>query len=443
MRTEKKEINSTTMELKIILEKEEVDKLYNKTVKYFRNKYAIPGFRKGKAPLSMVKKMFKEAIDASFELAAADEYLNQALLNEKENPINEPELLSYEWNDNGEYEMVFKFEIMPKIDVKKYKNLEVEYVEEKLTDEHINSHLEQLRNEYATTSQITENIQEHDIFDLLFYDNKEDEKPLFEIKNIHYHAENFPEEFNKFIQTAKENDTIAIKLDPSKFTNQIPENFDTKKEYIVKISNIKRIEKPNLDDDFAKDLNFESLDDLKKNLAKDFEKQLDEKNREAKITAVKVKIIEENPFDVPKSVIDNYSKELAGSYVKTKEELDKIIPLFNSMAEFNIKNYLIKNDIVKKEKLELTDEDLENYNKKKAEKLSMDLEKFKELYKSTIEKDSYKDQVLEEKYNNFLLENNKVIPTVKAKDDTETQPKEEKIEEKEKNNNKQEVKEEK
>ncbi len=419
MKTEIKELNSTTAEFKVILEKNEVDQLYGKTVKYFRNKYAIPGFRKGKAPISMVKRMFKEAIDASFELAAYDQFLNEALIQAKQKPINEPELVSNKWLDNNEYEFTVKFEKMPEVDIKRYKDLEVEYIEEKFSDELVENQLQTLLAEYATKEQITENIQEHDHITLEFYKSKDSESPLFVLNDIHYHKQDFNDKFNTFIKSAKVGDMVETELVLDNIVSSLPDEYEPETVYFIKLTEAVRIKVPELNDDFAKDLNFDNLEALKKDIEKTIKEQIEQKNLESKITAVKMKIIEENPFDIPKHLIDKYSYELASSYVQDKNQIQQIIPMFASISEFNIKSYYIEKDIVKKENLDLTDQDIEEYNKKKAEEMHLDLDKYIELYKKTIETQTYKDRILEEKYNKFLLENNNFKPIEKKKENSE------------------------
>ena len=438
MRIEKNLTSSTIMEFKIILEKEEAEKEYNKSVRYFRNKYVIPGFRKGKAPLPMVKKMFKEAIDGAFEISVYENYFPKALQEENQNPINEPEMVSSKW-ENDEFEMVLKFEVMPEVKVEKYKGLEIEFPGEEYNEEILNKQIEEIRKQNATQEDVEEKAQEGFYINLEFYENKDDEKPIYKLENTYYSPAHFSKEMNDFLQNAKTGDTVDAVFDIEPFDKNAVNIIKKDKTYHIKLARIYKLNLPELNDEFAKDLEFDSFEDMKKKLEEDIIKYIDEKNKESKLTSVKLKLIEENPFDVPNTMVANYSKELASSYVQTSQDLDRIAPMFNEMAVFNIKSYFIRNEIIKMENLKVEDDDLEKLIKIEAEKLKMDSEEYKKLYKDRINSDNFKDRALDMKYDDFLLENNtfKLLKNKEEEKDNSKENKEDKAEKTEQTQEKQ------
>ena len=423
MKTETKNINSTKMNLKVIVEKTETTKLYNDTVKYFKNNYAIHGFRKGKAPIAMIKKLYGDVIESTFAKAATDEYFEKGLAETNLNPIDEPQVISSNWTEDKEYEIVFEFEIIPKIDIVKYKDLDVEYMEYKLADDMINGELEKLQNDNAFEEESEDFPKENDLISFSLSTN-EDEKDSKTYVSELLSESDFSKKFCDEIKKHKVGD---------KFKSLFGQNLNgheeiDPKEYFVVLNAVETKILPELNDDFAKDLDYESLDALKKTIATELSAQFEQKNYENKITAIKLKIIENNPFDIPQSLIERYSEELATNYVQSKEQIKEISHLFNNAAEFNFKSFMIQDNIIKKEKLEINDNDTEKFIDDEAKRLNLATENYKELYKTTIESEKFKDSVLVIKYEDFLIASNKLTP--KAEESTETKE-QEKIDENE------------
>lgn len=425
MKTELKDISQCEKELTITIDSQEALDEYNKILNSFKNHLAMPGFRKGKAPLSMIERTYGEHAKEEFYNQKLGDFYKKAIDEKDVKPINQGEATKVEWEKGKDLVATFKFEVMPEIKIEKYKNLKVPFEETKFKKEMVDATIEDFR--YRMGNEITpETAEENDFIKAIIKFLDDEGKITKEIEREFILGDNsYSKSFNIKLTWLKVDDEIKTKLfakDQKTTDNEINEKF-INKEFLVKIKSIKRRILPELNDEFAKDLEYNSLKELRKKVTEELKLKLKKENKERMRSSIIIKIIEENPFDVPKSVITNYAESLAKPYVKKyKIELEKIIPMYMGIAEYNLKSHLILEELKKKEKIEITDEDKEEIIKEAADNLKMKLDKYKEMYKKQIKSDEFKFAVEERKLIKFLEKHSKFVPYPKEKKEQDNPP---------------------
>jgi trigger factor len=418
VKVEIEDVSQCVKELEITVDSAEALQEYNKVLRSFKNYVVIPGFRKGKAPLNMIERNYGENAKEEFFNQKLGEYYKQALDEKDISPISQGEPIKVEWEKGNDFVAVFKYEIMPQVKIEKYKGIEVAFEETTFKDEMIDATLNDYRNKMAT-EETPEISLEGDIV-------KAAVKFLDDEKNITKEVErtfeigknSYSKTFNTKVTGLKLGDEVTSKL----FTkSQKSEDQDITsdlkdRDFMIEIKEIKRMILPELNDDFAKDLEYDSMKDLRVKVAEELKKKLETDNKEHRKTAILAKLIELNPFDVPPSMVKGYAENMAKPYAEQyKMELEKLVPMYTQMAEFNVKNHFMLEELKKLEKIEITDEDKEKIFTEAAANLNMEVDKYKEMYKKQLESEDFKYSAEERKIMEILESNVKFVPFPKEK----------------------------
>lgn len=410
MSTEIQQLNESERKISIEMPQEETQKYFEEILKKEAKKIQIPGFRKGKAPLSLVKKMYGEALfydnlDKIAENKFWDEIDSQGI-----EVLGIPKLTDLDLTKDGGIKFEIQFEVTPKIEIENFEDIEVEKAEFEISDKFIENYIEyirfQLRNEEPA-----EKIDSMDYIVLL--------EKLDDSKN----AESQPKQFSIYLKNPDVNQefinlligkNLNEELETSiPLLNKEDEKSATEKEVIrYKILEIKKVILPEINDELAKKYSegkIETLEDLKKRL---IEEELAYQNEEEKLNlrkAIRNAFIEKYNFTPPPSLIlrhqNQIEEELKTKY-KTKVIPDYLQKDIKEIAEMDVKWYLITKSIMDKYNLHLTSEEVENYAQELADKYNQDKDSIlKYLYsnKSTLLSEKETDKLFD-----FLLSKIKI-----------------------------------
>jgi trigger factor len=406
VKTEVKEISPVMRELTITIEADEMQEEYRKELNKFKNYVQIPGFRKGKAPIAMVERIYGEYAKEEFLSKKMETYYQEALKTIDVHPVSEASTDKIEWEKGKELVAVFTFEIMPEIVVSNYQNLEIPYEERPFSKEMIDIQLNEIQKQLATIIQPEQlEIEDEVNFTARILDengNAADEK---NIETLFVKGE-FTDEFYDNLEHAKVGEEIKTILYETgdmeeERRKQAVEEFGEDcfgKEYIVKINSINRHAVPEINDELAKDMEFDSLEELKQHIEKEIMEKLKKENEDTMRGAIIDKLLKENPFELPPSMVLRYAETMAKPYAKAyKTTVEELIPIYKNIAEYNMKSYYLLEELKKLEPVEITDEDRENLIAEAAANLNMEVDKYKELYKKQIESEEFEAPIIEKK----------------------------------------------
>ena len=417
--------NANEVKLEITIEAEKfenaIKKVYFQSAKYFN----IPGFRKGKAPQNIVERYYGKEIfyEDAFNEVVPEEF-EQALKDNNIEAVSRPDIDIKQIGKGQDLIFTAVVQTKPEAELGKYKGIEIKKIEYNVTDHDIEHELGHMQEKNSRLVSIDDRPVENGDITVIDFEGSVDGVPFDGGK-----AEGHELEIGSgaFIP-GFEDQIVGMKIDEEKDINvKFPEEYFSKdlagKDAVfkVKLHEIKKKELPKLDDEFAKDVSeFDTLKELKDSIKEKLETQNNERAKYETQDAVIKAVSENTKLDIPSGMIeleiDNMLKDIETrlSYQglkleqyfkmmgKTEEEVRKE---YEPQAIEGIKSRLTLEAIIKKEKIEATDEEIdakikemaENYGKKEEE--IKDNENIRNYIKQGIES---------EKAIDFLVENAKI-----------------------------------
>jgi len=390
-----------------------------------RKEVVLPGFRKGKAPIKLIRIRMGEDADKDAMSEVATNVLRQEVIKQSMNLITDPQLVAWTIEEGKPLHFGIHAEIQPNIELKEYKGLEVEVEAKDSDDSAVDAELERLRNDFAVWESVAagHKLTEGDsvVVDVTVTGDKGQE--LKHLGRENWLATNwksqFPEEVAKALEGKSAGDIVEVSV-TSQRESRKGDAIESTDKHTVKIRDIKQRKLPNLDDEFAKDTGeHQTLDELKAAIKKNLAEGDEGRKRAAAIAEITKSIIIKNPFDAPRSFIAN---ERYRSIMEEEEyfrrmglRLDQIIgdgqkylAYKSAEASFRVKQAYIFSKLAEMEKLEVTDADLEKEIEQMAEKSGRKPLAIRAKLEAEKRLDGLKSQLLDRKLADFLIGNNKV-----------------------------------
>ena len=400
---------------------EGMKKVYAKTAKYFN----IKGFRKGKAPMALVEKTYGPEIfyeDTFNEIVP--EIFEKEVEENKLEVVSKPQIDIVQMGKGKELIFTAVVQVKPEVKLGRYKGISLKKVEYKVTDEDINNELNNMANKNSRLVSIeNEPVAEKDIAVIDFegfVDGVAFEGGKAENHELEIGSKTFIPGF--------EDQIIGMKIEDEKDINvKFPEEYFSAElagkdaTFKVKLHEIKRKELPELDDEFAKDVSeFDTLEELKNSIKEKLETENANKEKyETEENAIKT-VCDATDIEIPSGMIetevDNMMKDVETrlSYQglnlkqylqmvgKSEEDMRKE---FEEQAKVSVKSRLVLDAIVKAEKIEASEEEIEEKIKEMAENYGRNAD---ELKNNQHLINYIKENMVAEKAIKFVVDNAKI-----------------------------------
>ncbi len=418
--------NANEVKLNVTIEAEKFDeaikKVYFKSAKYFN----IPGFRKGKAPMNIVEKYYGKEIfyeDAFNEVVP--EELEKAVEENKLQVVSRPDIEVTQIGKGQDLIFTAVFQTKPEAELGKYKGVEIKKIEYKVTDEDIEHELGHMQEHNSRLISVEDRpVEKGDIANINFegfVDGVAFEGGKAENHDLEIGSNTFIPGFEDQIIGMKidEEKDIKVKFPDEYFSKDLAGKDATFK---VKVNEIKKKELPTLDDEFAKDVSeFDTLKELKASIKEKQQKQNDERAKYETQDAVIKAVCENVKVDIPSGMVETETENMLkdmeqrlayqglklDQYLqmmgKTKEEMQKE---YEPQAIEAIKSRLAIEAVIKAEKIEVPDIDIEEKMKEMAKNYGR--ENDEEFMKNENVKNYIKQGLESEKALEFLVENAKI-----------------------------------
>lgn len=410
VKTEVKKISSSKRELTITMEKDALEPIREKQAKRVQKEVQYPGFRKGKAPLNLIKRRYADAIEAYTLDMAMDQGLRQAAEENELVVLGTPEAKKIDFDENGNLVSVIEVETYPEIELKQYKGFEFTRDKYVITDKIVEETIERLLHERAEIHPVDGPVAEGHTAILDMQELDENEKPIkdkkYENISVHIGDGKFDPDLEKQI--------IGMKVDEEKIiTKKYPDDFPQEEfagkeeKYLIKVKNIEEEVLPELTDDLVKELDLDvvTVEELRQLTRDNLEKNYQREAENRLVTDVYQKLIEENPFDLPQALIDNYLNHMVQDVKAKNPQLPEaeIRNYYQADAIYQMKVYYLRDAIAKAENIEVTEEDIQKFLEEIKD------EKVRDLYKQNEQLlNSVKEDILGKKVFDFILENSKI-----------------------------------
>ena len=415
---------NSVVTLKLTIDAQSFDKACKDAYNKNKTKFNVQGFRKGKAPMSIVEKFYGEGVffeDAvntlfpdAFEAAVKEHDLDT---------VARPEIDVEEIGKGKNLVIIADVAVKPEITLGEYKNLTVEKPDSEVSDEEVEKEIEAMREQNARFVTVEDReVKEKDML-LIDFNGKVDG-----VEFEGGQAENYSiiVGSNTFIPGFEEQ-LVGMKLNEEKdLSVKFPEEYHAENlagkdaVFTVKVNEIKEKELPELDDEFAKDVSeFDTLEDLKADVKAKLQKTKDEyADRELENKLVKM-AAENATVEIPEAMIDSqvenmvydfeYQLKYQGldleNYLKfTNMSIEGLKEQMRPDAKSRVLNSLVIEAISKSENIESTEEDLEQELTKMAESYKMEVDKLKSTLRPS-DMDYIKDTVVARKTVEFIKGN--------------------------------------
>jgi len=419
MKVEVEDISAIEKKVKVEIPAEQVHDEFELAFSEVQKEARIKGFRQGKAPRKILELQFQDYIRERVLRKLLEETIAPALDRKQLKPIIEPGVELGELKPDQPFSYTLKVELKPVVELKQYQGFEIEQEIYELSEKSIDYELERLRERYAVYQEPKEQRPARD-GDLLVLDLKAelDGKPFPQAggENLQYTMgqEAYIPDFAKQLAGIRVGESRTFKV---KYPEDSPRKELAGKEltYTVALKSLKEKILPELNDDFAKEFGGqENLAALRKKVGEDITTYLKRLSRLKMERALLDKLVEQNPVEVPKSVVRRHSRELAANGLRGmglkepgEEELERFSSHFAERAEKEVKAGFILEAIIEKEKLELGPEDEERRFKELAGVYQLDPSKLKDQLGEEQLK-HFRAQWLEDKALDFLFSQSKI-----------------------------------
>ena len=376
MKYEVKKLEKSAVEVKLFLAAGEVSPIVDKVVKHIAESAEVPGFRKGHAPKEAIIANYKEHVNEDVASAVINENFPEVVEKENLQPISYVRIKEIELKDD--LVVTFDIDVYPEFTLGNYKGLEVEKKTFEMTDERLNQELESLVNSQTKLEEVADAEYQAalgDTVDLAFEGfidgvpfpgGKADSHPL------ELGSKSFIDTFEDQLVGYKKGQEGEINV---KFPEEYhaPEYAGKPATFKVKINAIKKLVKPELNDELAKTLGYESVADLKTKLSEDVVKRENDRIENEYVVALLDKVQESTTVEVPVSLvqaeIENRMREFEYQLSMQGFKMDDYLKMMGGnrdlfaaqmapAAEKKVKNDLILDKIAKENKFETTDAEL-------------------------------------------------------------------------------------
>lgn len=397
LQVEKLEKNMAKLTIEVPAEEFDaaIKNAYNKN----KNKFSIPGFRKGKAPLAMLEKMYgagifyedaaNEVIDASYPKAAEES---------KEEIVSTPEIKVTQIEKGKAFIYEATVALKPEVTLGEYKGVEVKKAEAVVTDEDVENELTAARKKNGRLIDVEDGtIEDGDntIIDFIGYiDDKTFDGGAGTDYPLVIGSHSFIEGFEDQLIGKKKGETCDVNVTfPAEY--HADELAGKPAKFVVTIKEVKRNELPELNDEFASEVSdFDTLDEYKADIRK---KLQEKKEQDAKVeneNNVIEKVVENAQMELPQPMVDTQAREMVENYARRLQSQglnindymkytgmtpEKLMEQMRPEAEKRIKTRLVLEKVVEVENVEVSDEKLDEQINEIAASYKLEGAKLKEM----------------------------------------------------------------
>lgn len=370
-----KKLSETVYEVSATRNGEELKHLKEHVLVHFKD-VKVDGFRKGHVPADVLEKKFKKEIEGEILNHIISEEYRKAVEENNLSPIADIKLEKYENNEDN-VEVVFTIPVLPEINLGDYKSVKVEKEALDVNDEKVNAEIEIMRSNAGKLKEVADDeaAKDKDVTNINFegfIDGEAFDGGKAEGFDLTLGSKSFIDTFEDQIIGHKKGDEFDVNVTfPEEYH---AENLKGKPAvFKVKVNSIKRKEEAELNEDLAKELGYDSVEDLKaktkENLIKREETRIENEYRGKVVDAV----VDTVNFEIPEAVVEReiqfqinrFAQQLQMQgmslnqyFEMTGQDIEKMRESIKESAEKSVKRDLVLTEIAKAENVQATEEEV-------------------------------------------------------------------------------------
>jgi len=382
-------------EIEVEVEASRVEKELDKALRKYQRQLEIPGFRKGKVPLKVVKSRFGESIRGEVIGDLLPALLEEATREAGLVPAAPPQISKLDHEPGGDLTFTATLDIWPEIEVENYEKLDATRMVHEVADEEITEQLEELRRRQATEQAVERPLEKGDVLiaDLQRLDEgavpvigERFEERYFLIGDENAPSPEFEEGLVGMSAGQERKVSFAYREDlPNEELAGKTEHFD------VTAREVRERSLPELDDEFAKDVGeqFQTMAELREHISNQIQERWSAMAEQRLRSDLVGQLIEKNEFELPESMVENYLKSMKREQQAQGHDHDdhddhdhddhdhddsEHTDEEREQAVRRLKSFLLIEGVRKQAKVEITDEEFEAFAAERAEQGSIKLE---------------------------------------------------------------------
>jgi len=422
-------LENSSVKLTVTIGKADVAASYNEVVAKYAKNIQIPGFRKGKVPVSVLERKYGDALknDAVSEIVekALGDIFEEMDKNKSEDrplPYSQPTIDDIPLLDTTkDLTFAVKYDVFPQVEVKNFDGIEIKVPEVKITDDDLKEELEAIRqrNAMVLDKKDDEAVAKDDIVTVNYceLDDKDAEIAGSQRQDFVFTV-GTEQNIYKF-----DNEIIGMKKGETKDLTKEVDGENKKVRVTVTAVKVRNV--PELDDELAQDVSdkYNNLEDMKNDIKKNLETALENKLKEIKSNSLLEQLVEKNPVELPVSMVkaelDSRFRMMAQQFQTTTEQLEKMLTSagqkkedmltqWTGDAEKMLKSRIIVESLLKEKDISVTAEEIEAEYEKIAAGAGVSVEEVKKHYEDPRSKEYLEDDAKEQKLYTMLFEQVKV-----------------------------------
>ena len=393
-----------------------VDAIYNR----ISQEAKLPGFRKGKVPMDVIKKEYKSNVRDQVLQYELPEFFREAIKDQKLNPVAQPRITELNFEEGAPLKFIARVEVKPFFELKTYKGIKIKKDESPIGEADVDKTLNDLRERGAQFIPVEDGrAAQKDDMVVVDFDGKIDSKPFKGGKATRYPVVlgggNMMKEFEAALMGMKkgESKTFPMKFPDDYFGKEVAGKDS---EFTVMVHELKEKKLPMIDNDFAKEVGgVETVAELRQKIEQDIKAHRGAEQRMKSTDQIADQLIKDHPFDIPDSLIDMEHQRLVQqgaermrsqgvdvnnlSEDQKKEFVEKLRPV----AIRNVHMALIVEKISDKEHIHTEPSDFDAYVEKVAKNVNQPPDTVKRYIQQQGNQESIQDWIRYEKTLDFLV----------------------------------------
>lgn len=423
MSVQVEKLEKSMAKLTIEVPAKELDLALDKAYKKNRNKIAMPGFRKGKAPRAMIEKMYGAEIffEDAANILVPDAYEDAAKESGLE-IVSQPEIAVEQIEKGQPFIFTATVAVKPEVTLGEYKGIEVESKEAGVTDEEIEEEINKVRENNSRMITIEDRaVEDGDTVTIDFdgyVDGEQFEGGMAEDYSLVIGSHTFIDNFEEQLIGKNIGDDVEVNVTfPDQY--QAEELRNKEALFKVKINAIKMKELPDADDEFAQEVSdFDTLDEYKEDLRKKLLENKEAALKREKEEEVVGAIIENAQMDIPDPMVNAQTQQMTQEFAQRLQSQglsleqymqltgmtpQKMLEELKPQALKSIQSRLVLEAVVAAENIEASEEDFDKEIENMAEMYNMEADKLRDLV-GEDEKEQIRMDIAVQKAVDFVVE---------------------------------------
>ncbi len=411
MKAEIKQVEDLVRELSVEVPADTVSAKMEEMFRDVRREASLKGFRKGKAPMDMIRKIYRDQV----KFDAAEEIIKSTYPDVvRENTLkvaSHPQVTDLKFEDDGRFTYTATVEVFPEIDKVIYDNLKLVADEIEVKDEEVDDVVEMLRKRNSEVREVDREAKDEDTIaldiEVLSDPGKVLDTDRFENAEVDLSNKMTVKEFKDAIPGMKTGDSKEIDVN---YADDYPDDVfaGATLKYKATVKAVKERLLPVVNDDFAKTVGQgETALELRLKIREQLTQQkTDERNRGFKNQVIQ-QVCEKNEVPIPKTMVSEYLDNVVKNFKKQYGEKDvdeaEIKKNYEQVGVVNIRWNMLMHRLAGQEKIEVLQADTENLINRFAENYKTTPEKAREALQQSGNIADLKESLLEDKVIDFLV----------------------------------------